>query len=157
MEGYAGKCYPNIKFLETVEAQEDNILSFNQAQTLINKYGDELKGILGMTSVATPAAAEAVQQNSLCGKVSVVGLALPNAMKPYVNNDCIKSTILWSTVDLGYAAVQVMRAVADGTLAPGATSFTAGRLGELQVVNQSQVLLGAPHVFTKADINDFDF
>ena len=157
MEGYAGKCHPNMKFLETVEAQEDNILSFNQAQTLINKYGDELKGILGMTSVATPAAAEAVQQNSLCGKVSVVGLALPNAMKPYINNDCIKSTILWSTVDLGYAAVQVMRAVADGTLAPGATSFTAGRLGELQIVNQSQVLLGAPHIFTKADINDFDF
>ena len=50
-----------------------------------------------------------------------------------------------------------LRAKYDGTLEPGATSFTAGRLGELQVVNQSQVLLGAPHVFTKADINDFDF
>lgn len=157
MTGYAEKCHPKLKFLETVEAQEDNILSFNQAQTLINKYGDELKGILGMTSVATPAAAEAVQQNQLCGKVSVVGLALPNAMKPYVNNDCIKSTILWSTVDLGYAAGMVMRAVADGTLQPGATEFEAGRLGKLQVVNQSQILLGLPKVFTKADINDFDF
>ncbi len=157
MEAYAGACHPNIEFLETVEAQEDNILSFNQAQTLINKYGDDLDGILGMTSVATPAAAEAVQQNGLCGEVAVVGLALPNAMKPYVNNDCVQTTILWSTVDLGYAAVQAMRAVADGTLKPGDTSFNAGRLGELQVVNQSQILLGAPKVFTKADINDFDF
>ncbi|WAP71031.1 autoinducer 2 ABC transporter substrate-binding protein [Jiella pelagia] len=157
MQAYTEKCYPNLKFLETVEAQEDNILSFNQAQTLINKYGDELNGILGMTSVATPAAAEAVQQNSLCGKVSVVGLALPNAMKPYINSDCIQSTILWNTVDLGYAAAQVMRQVADGTLKPGATTVTAGRLGELQIVNQSQVLLGQPKVFTKADINDFDF
>lgn len=157
MAAYAEKCHPKLKFLETVEAQEDNILSFNQAQTLINKYGDDLKGILGMTSVATPAAAEAVQQNKLCGKVSVVGLALPNAMKPYVNNDCIKTTILWSTVDLGYAAGLVMRAVADGTLKPGAAEFEAGRLGKLQIVNRSQVLLGAPKVFTKADINDFDF
>lgn len=157
MGAYAAKCHPNMKYLETVEAQEDNILSFNQAQTLINKHGDELKGILGMTSVATPAAAEAVQQNNLCGKVAVVGLALPNAMKPYINSDCIQSTILWSTVDLGYAAGLVMRAVADGKLNPGDTSFTAGRLGDLQIVNQSQVLLGAPHVFTKADINDFDF
>ena len=157
MGAYAAKCHPGLKFLETVEAQEDNILSFNQAQTLINKHGDELKGILGMTSVATPAAAEAVQQTNLCGKVAVVGLALPNAMKPYINSDCIQSTILWSTVDLGYAAVQVARAVADGTLKPGDTSFKAGRLGDLQIVNQSQVLLGAPHVFTKADINDFDF
>ncbi|CAM3715486.1 hypothetical protein AGR4A_pAt30184 [Agrobacterium tumefaciens str. B6] len=36
-----------LKWLETVEAQEDNILSFNQANTLINKYGDDLKGNLG--------------------------------------------------------------------------------------------------------------
>lgn len=157
MEAYAAACHPGLKYLETVEAQEDNILSFNQAQTLINKHGDELKGILGMTSVATPAAAEAVQQNGLCGEVAVVGLALPNAMKPYINNDCIQSTILWSTVDLGYAAVQAMRAVADGTLKPGDASFNAGRLGELLIVNQSQILLGAPKVFTKADINDFDF
>ncbi|RIY03311.1 autoinducer 2 ABC transporter substrate-binding protein [Aureimonas flava] len=157
MAAYAEKCHPKLKFLETVEAQEDNILSFNQAQTLINKYGDELKGILGMTSVATPAASEAVQQNNLCGKVAVVGLALPNAMKPYVNNDCVKSTILWSTVDLGYAAGMAMRAVADGTLKPGDTTFKAGRLGDLQIVNQSQILLGAPKVFTKVDINDFDF
>ncbi|SMC97712.1 monosaccharide ABC transporter substrate-binding protein, CUT2 family [Fulvimarina manganoxydans] len=157
MQAYTEKCYPNLTFLETVEAQEDNILSFNQAQTLINKYGEELDGILGMTSVATPAAAEAVQQNGLCGKVAVVGLALPNAMKPYINGDCITSTILWNTVDLGYAAAQVMRQVADGSLQPGATSVEAGRLGELQIVNQSQVLLGAPKVFTKDDINDFDF
>ncbi|GGD98889.1 autoinducer 2 ABC transporter substrate-binding protein [Aureimonas endophytica] len=157
MTAYSAKCHPKLKFLETVEAQEDNILSFNQAQTLINKYGDELKGIVGMTSVATPAASEAVQQNKLCGKVSVVGLALPNAMKPYINNDCIKSTVLWSTVDLGYAAGLAMRAVADGTLKPGDTTFKAGRLGDLQIVNQSQILLGAPKVFTKTDINNFDF
>ena len=55
--GLCGKCHPNLKWLETVEAQEDNILSFNQATTLINKYGDELKGLFGMTSVATPASA----------------------------------------------------------------------------------------------------
>ncbi|MEF2071959.1 autoinducer 2 ABC transporter substrate-binding protein [Consotaella aegiceratis] len=157
MQAYAEKCHPDLKFLETVEAQEDNILSFNQAQTLINKYGDDLDGIFGMTSVATPAASEAVQQNSLCGEVAVVGLALPNAMKPYINNDCVKSTILWNTIDLGYAASQVMRAVADGTLKPGDTTVKAGRLGELPIVNQSQVLLGQPKVFTKDDINDFDF
>ncbi len=54
MAAYQAKCYPDMKWLETVEAQEDNILSFNQANTLINKYGPELKGIVGMTSVANP-------------------------------------------------------------------------------------------------------
>jgi ABC-type sugar transport system substrate-binding protein len=57
MSAYAAKCHPKMKWLETVEAQEDNVLSFNQATTLINKYGDKLVGLFGMTSVATPASA----------------------------------------------------------------------------------------------------
>lgn len=157
MAAYAASCHPNLKWLETVEAQEDNILSFNQANTLINKYGDDLKGILGMTSVATPAAADAVTQAGKCGSVAVVGLATPNAMKPYVEADCVKSVVLWNPVDLGYAAAYVLRAAADGTLAPGATSVEAGRLGALQVINGSEILLGAPFVYTKANIADFNF
>jgi ABC-type sugar transport system substrate-binding protein len=157
MGAYAAKCHPKLNFLETVEAQEDNVLSFNQASTLINKYGDKLKGIFGMTSVATPASAEAVTQANLCGKVAVIGLATPNAMRPYVNKGCVKSVVLWNPVDLGYAAEYVLRAVADGVLKPGATSVKAGKLGELQVINGSEILLGSPFVFDKSNIDKFDF
>ena len=157
MAAYTAACHPKMKWLETVEAQEDNALSFNQATTLINKYGDELKGIFGMTSVATPASAEAVTQAKKCGAIAVVGLATPNAMKPYVKADCVKSVVLWNPVDLGYAAMQVLRAVADGTLQPGATSVKAGKLGDLQVINGSEILLGAPYTFTKDNIDQFDF
>lgn len=157
MGAYAEKCHPKMKWLETVEAQEDNNLSFNQATTLINKHGDDLKGILGMTSVATPASAEAVTQANKCGTIAVVGLATPNAMKPYVEKGCVKSVVLWNPVDLGYAAMMVLRAVADGTLQAGATSVKAGKLGELQVINGSEILLGAPYVFTKDNIGQFDF
>ena len=121
-----------MTWLETVEAQEDNNLSFNQATTLINKYGDKLKGLFGMTSVATPASAEAVTKAGHCGKIAVVGLATPNAMKPYLKTDCVKSVVLWNPIDLGYAATYVMRAVADGKLKPGATSVEAGKLGAAQ-------------------------
>jgi rhamnose transport system substrate-binding protein len=110
-----------------------------------------------MTSVATPASADAVTQANLCGKVAVVGLATPNAMKPYVTSGCVKSVVLWNPVDLGYAAVQVMRAVVDGKLKPGDTSVDAGKLGKLNVVNGSEILLGAPFVFNKDNVNDFDF
>ena len=157
MQAYQEKCHPNMKWLETVEAQEDNILSFNQASTLINKHGEELKGIFGMTSVATPASAEAVTQAKQCGSIAVVGLATPNAMKPYVQSGCVKSVVLWNPVDLGYAATYVLRAVADGKLKPGATEVEAGKLGKLKVVNGSEVLLGPPFVYSKANIDQFDF
>ncbi len=157
MQAYQQACHPKMKWLETVEAQEDNTLSFNQATALINKYGDQLKGLFGMTSVATPASADAVTQAGLCGKVAVVGLATPNAMKPYVSSGCVKSVVLWNPVDLGYAAVQVMRAVVDGKLKAGDTSVDAGRLGKLNVVNGSEILLGAPFVYSKDNIDKFDF
>ena len=157
MHAYAEKCYPKLQWLETVEAQEDNVLSFNQATTLLNKHGDKLKGLFGMTSVATPASAEAVTKAKLCGKVAVIGLATPNAMKPYVHADCVKSVVLWNPVDLGYAAMEVLRASVDGKLKAGATEVEAGKLGKLQVVNGSEILLGAPYVFDKANIDKFDF
>jgi rhamnose transport system substrate-binding protein len=164
MGAYTAQCYPNLTWLETVEAQEDNILSFNQATTLINKYGDELDGLFGMTSVATPASAEAVTQAGLCQgtadeatAVHVIGLATPNAMKPYVESGCVSSVVLWNPVDLGYAAVYVMRAVVDGELQPGDTEVEAGRLGTLSIVNGSEVLLGPPFVYNTDNIDDFDF
>ena len=157
MEAYQQSCYPKMTWLETVEAQEDNILSFNQANTLINKYGEELNGIVGMTSVATPAAAEAVDQAGLCAETTVVGLATPNAMKPYIGSGCVKSAVLWDTGAMGYAAVQALRATADGTLKAGDTSFKAGDLGELRIINGSQILLGAPTVFKADNINTYDF
>ncbi|MCB1835089.1 MAG: substrate-binding domain-containing protein, partial [Geminicoccaceae bacterium] len=101
--------------------------------------------------------AEAVTQADACGDVAIIGLATPNAMKPYVESGCVKSVVLWNPVDLGYAAVYAMRAVADGKLAPGATEVDAGRLGTLSIINGSEILLGAPFVYTSENIGDFDF
>ena len=157
MWAYASECYPDLDWLETLEAQEDAGLSFQQAQTLINKYGEDLDGIVGLTSVATPASADAVNQADVCEDVAVVGLALPNAMKPYVSSGCVRDVILWNPVDLGYAALYVMRAVVDGDLQPGDSSVWAGKLGALMVVNGSEVLLGPPFVYNMDNIDDFDF
>ena len=157
MWAYATECFPDLDWLETLEAQEDAGLSFQQAQTLINKYGEDLDGIIGLTSVATPASADAVNQADVCEDVAVVGLALPNAMKPYVSSGCVRDVILWNPVDLGYAALYVLRAVVDGEFNPGDSSVMAGKLGELMVVNGSEVLLGPPFVYNMDNIDDFDF
>ncbi len=164
MQAYQAKCYPGMTWLETVESQEDQNAAFSQTQTLINKYGAKLDGVFGMSSVAFPGAADAVTQGGVCqgtasadDAVHVVGLSTPDQMKPFVQSGCVNSVVLWNPIDLGYAAVYVMRAVVDGKLKPGDTSVSAGRLGTLQVINGSQVLLGSPFVFTKDNIGQFDF
>jgi hypothetical protein len=59
-------------------------------------------------------------------------------------------------MDLGYLTIQAAWGLAKGTLKPGATSFTAGRLKALEVKGDN-VLLGTPFTFTKDNVDQFDF
>jgi ABC-type sugar transport system substrate-binding protein len=88
--------------------------------------------------------------------VLVTGLATPNDMKAYVRDGTVKSVILWNTIDLGYLTVRAAEAVATGKLKAGDTSFEAGRLGTKKIEGD-QILLGKILVFTKENIDQFDF
>jgi hypothetical protein len=77
-------------------------------------------------------------------------------MKPHVKTGSVKSVILWNTIDLGYLTIYVARAVADGTLKPEDNAFMAGRLGKVKI-DGDNVLLGNIMVFTKANIDKYNF
>ena len=145
-----------LNIVTILPSEEDQQLAFNKTGEIIKAYPN-VKGIIGLSSVAGPGVADAVSRANMIGKVAVVSLSTPNQMKPFLKSGCVKSNVLWNPVDLGYAAGYVMRAAVDGTLKPGATEFSAGRLGTLKIINGSQVLLGAPTVFTKENVDSFNF
>jgi rhamnose transport system substrate-binding protein len=97
-----------------------------------------------------------VKQAGKSGQVAVVGLSTPKDMAPYVKDGTVKTVVLWNPVDLGYLTVQVAYAVATGSLKPGQTSFSAGRLKECRVAD-GEVLLGPPMRFTRENIDQYDF
>jgi rhamnose transport system substrate-binding protein len=137
-------------------SEEDQQLAFKATGQIVKAYPN-VKGIIGLSSVAFPGAADAITQANLIGKIAVTGLSTPNQMKPFVKSGCVKSVVLWNPVDLGYAAIYAMRAVVDGKIKPGATELEAGRLGKLKVIKGSQILLGPPFIFNKDNIDKFDF
>jgi rhamnose transport system substrate-binding protein len=147
--------YPKLELVATKPCNEDQRLAFSTAQDLM-KANPDLKGIFGISSVAFPGAAEAVKQAKKSGQVLVTGLATPNDMKAYVKEGTVKSVILWNTVDLGYLTVHAANALANGTLKAGATELSAGRLGTKKI-DGDQILLGDILVFTKDNIDSFDF
>ena len=77
-------------------------------------------------------------------------------MKKFVHSGTVKSVFLWNTLDLGYLTVHVAEALVSGELKEGATSFTAGRLGEKKIVADN-ILLGDILIFTKDNIDQYDF
>ena len=147
--------YPKLKLVDVRPSQEDQKLAFQVTQDLMRAFPN-LKGVWGISSVAFPGAAEAVQQSGRSGQVQVTGLSTPNDMKPYVKNGTVKSVILWNTMDLGYLTVRAAEALASGKLQAGATTFPAGRLGERKIAGDN-ILLGDILIFTKDNIDQYDF
>ena len=147
--------YPGLHRVAIKPSEEDPRKAFGVAQDLMHAYPN-LKGIFAITSVAFPAAADAVEQAGMTGKILVTGLGSPNDMKAHVKRGSVKSVILWNTLDLGYLTIYVARAVADGALKPGDTTFKAGRLGQVKV-DGDNVLLGKIMVFTKDNIEKYNF
>jgi rhamnose transport system permease protein len=146
--------YPQIKLDAIQPSDGDRDRAFSETQTLLKVY-PKAKVIMGIAAPAVPGAAEAVKQSGRTD-VSVTGLSLPSMCKPYVKDGVIKSIVLWNTVDLGYLTVYASYDATSGKLERGDTAIQAGRLGRIAVA-ADEVRLGAPFVFDKSNIDEFNF
>jgi rhamnose transport system permease protein len=146
--------YPDLKLVATQPSEGDRDRAFAETQTVLKVYPN-VKLIMAITAPAVPGAAEAVQQSGRTD-VKVTGLSLPNMNKPYVKAGVVESVVLWNTVDLGYLTVYAAQALSMGQLKRGDNEINAGRLGRIEVAND-EVRLGAPFIFDKHNIDQFNF
>ena len=109
---------------------------------------------MAICTPAVPGAAEAVKQSGRTD-VKVIGLRCPTTTSGTSTRGSPTASSS-GTRDLGYLTVHAAHALATGTLAPGTAGLEAGRLGRIEV-RGDQVLLGKPFVFTKENIDGFDF
>lgn len=154
MKAYAQKKYPQMTLLDETQHGEDRNRGINEAKALI-QANEDLKGIIGLTSVAVPAAAEAVRQEKKKGRIKVVGVSTPKDMRDYVQDGTVNTFILWNPIDLGYLTVYVAD-LARKKQMPENGMIRAGRLGQI-IVRDREVLLGKPLRFTKENIDKYDF
>jgi len=146
--------YPDTKMAALRPCDDLKDKAFAEATAILNA-NPQVKLLMAICSPAVPGAAEAVKQSGR-KDVKVVGLGLPNDNKRYVREGITPAVILWNTENLGYLTVQAAVAVVKGELKPGASSFKAGRLGDLEIKGDN-ILLGKPFVFTKENIDQFNF
>ena len=146
--------HPGLKLATIRPSDDDRDKAFGETQTIMRVHPG-VKLIMAISAPAVPGAAEAVRQ---AGRkdVHVIGLSLPNINKPYVHAGVVQTVVLWNTRDLGYLTVHAARQLLQGVLAAGAPSVEAGRLGVVQI-RGSEIILGPPLKFTKANIDQFDF
>ena len=146
--------YPGLTLATILPSDDDRDKAFAQTQTILKVYPD-VRLVMAISAPAVPGSGEAIRQSGR-KDVFVIGLSLPSITKPYVHDGSVQTVVLWNTHDLGYATVYAAYLLASKKIAPGAKSIQAGRLGTLQIQGD-QIILGAPLIINKANIDSLDF
>jgi len=146
--------YPELKLATIRPSDDDRDKAFAETQTIMRVFPN-VKLVMAISAPAVPGSAEAVRQANR-RDVNVIGLSLPNMNKPYVHDGWVQTVVLWNTKDLGYLTVLAGSLLMQNKITPSTTSFEAGRLGTIHI-RGSEIVLGAPVMFTKANIDNFNF
>jgi rhamnose transport system substrate-binding protein len=151
--------YANLNLVKVAYGDDLRDKSVSETEGLLLSYPN-LKVIIAPTTVGIAAAGKVLTDKNLVGKVMLTGLGLPSEMSEYIDNGACPYMFLWNPIDVGYLGAYVATALTDGKIT-GRTGdkFAAGRLGEYTITSApdggTEVLLGPPFKFDKANINDW--
>jgi rhamnose transport system substrate-binding protein len=143
--------FPGLELVSVVYGDDVADKSYRETVALLKRYPD-LAVVVSPSSVGIVAAAKAVEDEGLSGKVHVTGLGLPSELAGHVQNGTIKSFAIWNPIDLGYAAVQIATRAARGEVAQPGRSISIGRLGNVTFDATGAGPMGKPFVYDKVNV-----
>jgi rhamnose transport system substrate-binding protein len=135
----------------------DDLADKSYRETLgLLKSNPNVKAIVAPTSVGIVAAAQAVEDQGLVGKVFVTGLGLPSELAGHVKAGSVKSFAIWNPIDLGYSATMIAYNLVKGTAKAGpGESIPMGRMGEVTLDEDSTGAMADPFVYDAKNVDEF--
>jgi rhamnose transport system substrate-binding protein len=148
--------YAKMKVVQIAYGQENEQTNQQQALALVQAFPN-LKGIIIPSGLGLPAAARALEQAGMLGKIKLTGLAPATLVKKYIQNGTLQD-IWWNVKDLGYLTYYAAQAVAQCKLTgKEGETFKAGRLGDFKVGASGEIVLGPAQIVTPKNVEEFKF
>ena len=148
--------FAGITLVDTVYAGEDQAKAASMATDLMNAHPD-LTGVVGLCSAAAPGVAQAVRDAGRIGEVFTVGGGTPTAMAPYLLDGSSSASVLWDVENLGYLTAWAGAQLAADTQFEPAFDVNSDITGVTYDEATNIMLLGDPLVFTKDNVEQFDY
>ena len=147
--------FAGLKLVDVVYGDDQSDKSYREAVGLFRKHPG-LKAIIAPTTVGITAAAKAVTDEKLVGKVFVTGLGLPSELAGHVRSGAVDTFAIWNPIDLGYTAVYAAHSVLAGKASGKAgTEVPIGRMKSLKIDPNGDAAMAEPYVFDKANVDKF--
>ena len=154
-EEFKDSKYSDMELVDITYGDDAADKSYREAVGLMQKYPD-LAGIISPTTIGVLAAAKAIEDEGMQGKVQLTGLGLPSEMQHYVENGTCGQMALWNPIDLGYTSTIILEALITGKVAGNEGDVVSvGRMGEVKIGKDGVSIMGTPFVFTKDNIVKF--
>ncbi len=147
--------YKDMELVDITYGDDSADKSYREAVGLMQKYPD-LAGIISPTTVGVLAAAKAIEDEGMQGKVQLTGLGLPSEMQYYVENGTCGQMALWNPIDLGYTSTIILEALITGKVEGNEGDLIkVGRMGQIIIGKDGVSVMGTPFVFNKDNIAKF--
>lgn len=147
--------FAKLKLVATVYGDDQSDKSYREAVGLL-RSNPKLKVIISPSTVGINAAAKAVVDEKLVGKVYVTGLGLPSEMAGHVKSGAVKSFAIWNPIDLGYAATYAAHQFVVGApTAKAGSTMALGRMGAVAIDTKGEAALAPPFTYNKENIDQF--
>jgi rhamnose transport system substrate-binding protein len=148
--------FAKMTLVQVAYGEESEQVNQQQALALVQAFPN-LKAIIVPAGIGLPAAARALEEAGMMGKVKLTGLAPATLIAKYITEGSAQD-IWWNVTDLGYLTYQTAQALAQCKItgAEGET-FTAGRLGEYKIAKDGELVLGPAKIVTPANLKEFKF
>lgn len=156
IKGVFATKYPDAEIQTIQPGDGDTQKSYNTSKAWLQANSDTA-GILALDGNALQGASQAIGSLGKIGQVKLTGIGVPSQNKTALQDGSASSFFLYNSPDVGYASIQILAHTIKGDIEPGSTSVDAGRLGTLEFIDKSTVLLGPPQKFDKANVDQFDF
>lgn len=156
---YIAENYPDIKVVcDPIPTTEDQQIAYTKALELINTYPD-LAGLLCVSSVNAPGAAQAIREQNLQDKIQIVGTSMPSQIGDYLEDGSVDSSVLWRPAYVTYVAMYVVSEVAKGnTISDGdVITMFDGTEYALKVNDGNIITPTDPIVFNLDNYTEFSF
>jgi rhamnose transport system substrate-binding protein len=148
--------FAKMKLVQVAYGEESEQVNQQQALALVQAFPN-LKGIIVPAGIGLPAAARALEEAGVIGKVKLTGLAPATLMKKYIEAGQAQD-IWWNVTDLGYLTYHVAQQIASCKITgKEGEKFMAGRLGEYTIGANGEILLGPAKIVTPKNLSEFKF